>query len=414
MGRDNIRAWLWTQLYERNAAKGAIFGSNGINSDVGYALVMPKAGVNSDVHWDKNYKTNFGLDAHFLRDRLTVDFNYYFDRGREMFATRTGTSMFPTTVGTQATPENYGELNAWGWELNLGWRDKIGKDINYWLKLSTGFSDNKILKTNFQAIPEYDDPVYGERSDRGIWGFKCLGMFRSYQEIEEYFNKYGITEYLGMAKSEVRPGMLIYEDIQGDNNGDGTYGPKDGKVTAGNDFIRLSEYSSNPYGCTLNFGISYKSFSLQAQLGASWGAKMMVGSDYRKAAKNYEYQNMPSSFSDMFNYAAIYDAAGNITVPANIEASMPNMRYTDANAVESTFWLIDATQVTLRNITLAYALPKTWVRYIGLSNVRLNLTVQNAINFINNYPDKSWASWAGNYGRYPNLRKITMGINVSF
>ena len=141
---------------------------------------------------------------------------------------------------------------------------------------------------------------------------------------------------------------------------------------------------------------------------------MMVGSDYRKAAKNYEYQNMPSSFSDMFNYAAIYDAAGNITVPANIEASMPNMRYTDANAVESTFWLIDATQVTLRNITLAYALPKTWVKYIGLSNVRLNLTVQNAINFINNYPDKSWASWAGNYGRYPNLRKITMGINVSF
>ncbi len=414
MGRDNIRAWLWTQLYERNAAKGAIFGSNGINSDVGYALVMPKAGVNSDVHWDKNYKTNFGLDAHFLRDRLTVDFNYYFDRGREMFATRTGTSMFPTTVGTQATPENYGELNAWGWELNLGWRDKIGKDINYWVKLSTGFSDNKILKTNFQAIPEYNDKVYGERSDRGIWGFKCLGMFRSYQEIEEYFNKYGITEYLGMAKSEVRPGMLIYEDIQGDNNGDGTYGPKDGKVTAGNDFIRLSEYSSNPYGCTLNFGISYKSFSLQAQLGASWGAKMMVGSDYRKAAKNYEYQNMPSSFSDMFNYAAIYDAAGNITVPANIEASMPNMRYTDANAVESTFWLIDATQVTLRNITLAYALPKTWVRYIGLSNVRLNLTVQNAINFINNYPDKSWASWAGNYGRYPNLRKITMGINVSF
>ena len=51
---------------------------------------------------------------------------------------------------------------------------------------------------------------------------------------------------------------------------------------------------------------------------------------------------------------------------------------------------------------------------MSLSNIRLNLTVQNAINFINNYPDKSWASWAGNYYRYPNLRKYTMGINVSF
>ena len=414
MGRDNIRAWLWTQLYERNAAKGAIFGANGINSDVGYALVMPKAGVNSDVHWDKTYKTNVGIDAHFLRDRLTLEFNYYYDRGRELFATRTGTSMFPTTVGTQATPENYGELDAWGWELNLGWRDKIGKDINYWVKLSTGFSDNKILKTNFQAIPEYDDMVYGERTDRGLWGFKCLGMFRSYQDIEEYFSKYNITEYMGMTKSEVRPGMLIYEDIQGDNNGDGTYGPRDGKVTAGNDYVRLSEYTSNPYGCTLNFGISYKSFSLQAQLGASWGAKAMVGNDFRQAANNYEYENMPSSFSDMFNYEAIYDASGNITVPTNIDAYMPNMRYSKVNDAASSFWLIDATAITLRNITVAYTFPKKWVNYIGVSNVRLNLTVQNAINFINNYPDKSWASWAGSYGRYPNLRKFTMGINVSF
>ena len=414
MGRDNIRAWLWTQLYERNAAKGAIFGLNGINSDVGYALVMPKAGVNSDVHWDKNYKTNIGIDAHFLRNRLTFEFNYYYERGRELFATRTGTSMFPTTVGTQATPENYGELDTWGWELNLGWRDKIGKDINYWVKLSTGFSDNKMLKTNFQAIPEYDDMVYGERTDRGVWGFKCLGMFRSYQDIEEYFDKYGITEYLGMTKSEVRPGMLIYEDIQGDNNGDGTYGPKDGKVTAGNDFIRLSEYSSNPYGCTVNLGGSYKSFSIQAQLSASWGAKALVSTDYRQAANNYEYENMPSSFSDMFNYETIYDASGAVTVPANLSASMPNMRYTNVNAQASSFWLIDAKAVTLRNVTVAYALPRNWVKSLGISSVRLNLTIQNAINFINNYPDKSWASWAGSYGRYPNLRKYTMGINVSF
>ena len=414
MGRDNIRAWLWTQLYERNAAKGAIFGSNGQNSDVGYALVMPKAGVNSDVHWDKTYKTNFGIDAHFLRNRLTFDFNFYYDRGRELFATRTGTSMFPTTVGTQATPENYGELDAWGWELNVGWRDKIGKDFNYWLKLSTGYSDNKMLVTNFQAIPEYNDMVYGERTDRGVWGFKCLGMFRSYQDIEEYFDRYGITEYLGMSKSEVRPGMLIYEDIHGDNNGDGTYAPADGKITAGNDFIRLSEHSSNPYGCTLNLGGSYKSFSFQAQFNASWGAKALIGTDFRQAANNYEYENMPSSFSDMFNYTDIYDAVGNVTVPANRAASMPNMRYEKVNAQASSFWLIDAKNITLRNITVAYALPRNWLKPLGVSSVRLNLTVQNAINFINNYPDKSWASWAGSYGRYPNLRKYTMGINVSF
>ena len=90
---------------------------------------------------------------------------------------------------------------------------------------------------------------------------------------------------------------------------------------------------------------------------------------------------------------------------------MPNMRYSSVNAAASSFWLIDATAVTLRNVTVAYTLPRTWVKHLGISSVRLNLTVQNAINFINNYPDKSWASWAGSY---PNLRKYTMGINVSF
>ena len=414
MGRDNIRAWLWTQLYNRDAAKGTILGTNGINSNVSYALVIPKAGTNSDVHWDKTYKTNVGLDMRFLQSRLSVDFNFYYDLGRELFATRTGTADFPTTVGTQATPENYGEIDYWGWELNLGWRDKIGKDFSYWAKLSTGYSDNKILKTNFQAIPEYDDVVYGERADRGVWGLKCLGMFRSYQEIEEYFDKYHITEYMGMQKSEVRPGMLIYEDIQGDNNGDGTYAPADGKVDTTNDNILLSERSSNPYGFTLNFGGAWKGLSLQAQLSASWGAKELVGTNFRQAAGDYEYENMPSAFRDMYNYEDIYDAAGNITVPQNRNASVPNMRYTSVNQAASSYWLIDSKQITLRNVTLAYTLPKQWIKPIGVSNVKLNLTVQNALYFYNNYPDKSWANYGGTYSRYPSLRKVTMGVNVSF
>ncbi len=411
MGRDNIRAWLWTQLYNRDMAKGAVFGTGG-NNQVNTGLTMPKAGTNADVHWDKTYKTNIGIDARFLNSRLSLNANYYYDRGRELFATRTGMADFPTTVGTQATPENWGEIDYWGWEFTIGWRDKIGKDITYWAKLNTGYSDNKILQTNFQAVPEFDDVVKGQRSDRGLWGYKCLGMFRSYQDIEEYFDRYNITQYMGMSKSEVRPGMLIYEDVRGKNNGDGTYGAADGIVDS-NDQIRLSERTSNPYGFTLNFGGQYKGLSLTAQLSASWGAKAMIQTNYRQAANNYEYENMPTSFNDMFNYSDIYDASGNITVPANLTAAMPNMRY-NINNYASSFWLVDATTIALRNVTLAWNLPKQWIKAVGLSSVRLNLTVQNAINFINPYPDKSWASYGGTYTRYPNLRKVTMGVNVSF
>ena len=70
--------------------------------------------------------------------------------------------------------------------------------------------------------------------------------------------------------------------------------------------------------------------------------------------------------------------------------------------------------ISLRNITLAYTLPKNWVNAIGVASCRLNLTCQNAINFCNPYPDNFMNSWAGRYGSYPNLRKYTIGINISF
>jgi hypothetical protein len=325
--------------------------------------------------------------------------------------------MYPTTVGTQATPENYGKVDTWGWELNLGWRDKIGKDINYWVKLSTGYSDNKILKANFPATPEFDSIVEDERQDRGVWGYKCLGMFTSYQQIQEYFTQNGITSYLGKSINDVHPGMLIYADTHGDNDGKGNYGGPDGKVDR-NDMIRLSKYSNNPYGCTLNLGGSYKDFSISAQFSASWGSYALVNGDFRQSFNRngygVEYFNQPSCWSDMFVYQDIYDKEGNVTVERNINAAYPNMAYADVNSQSSSFWLKNAAQITLRNVSIAWTMPKAWVKYVGLSNVRWNLTIQNALYLLNPYPDKSWAPYAGAYGRYPNLRKVTLGVNVSF
>ena len=54
------------------------------------------------------------------------------------------------------------------------------------------------------------------------------------------------------------------------------------------------------------------------------------------------------------------------------------------------------------------------VHPLGISSCRFNLTCQNVFNFLNPYPEGAWASWAGSYGYYPNLRKFTLGVNVSF
>lgn len=412
LGKDNVNAWLWTQLYTRNPDKGPIFGTNS-STNTSATIRMPKQGVNPDVHWDKTYKTNFGIDMAFLKNRMSANLDFYYDMGREMFASHQGTSYYPNTVGIQPAPENFGEVDTYGVELSLGWKDKIGKDMSYWVKLTTGYNDNKIRETGWKAAYDFDKLVRNERSDRGLWGYECIGMFRSYQEINEYFDKYSITKYLGNTKENVHPGMLIYKDVRGQyDESTGTFGPADGIVDE-QDYIKISHRASNPYGGTLNFGFSYKGFSISAQFGASWGAYSLVPTTMRKESYS-EYSNVSAMWKDMFVYEDIYDANNIVTVAQNRNAKYPNIRYSSVNGAPSTFWKVSAATVQLRNMTVAYALPKEWLKIIGISSCRFNLTCQNVFNFLNPYPEGAWASWAGSYGYYPNLRKFTLGVNVSF
>ena len=413
LGRDNIQPWLWTQLYSRNADKGPVFGTSS-NTSSGASFQMPQRGVNRDVHWDKTYKTNLGIDVRMLDNRFGITLDAYYDMGRELFTTFTGTSFYPTTVGTQATPENFGEVDTYGVELTLNWKDKIGKDFSYWVKLTTGYSDNKIKEAGFQATPGFDDIVRGERSDRGVWGYECLGMFRSYQEIEEYFATNNITSYLGNSKENIHPGTLIYRDVRGHRNADGSYGEKDGVIDE-NDYVKISHRANNPYGLTMNFGASYKNFSFSAQFGASWGAYALMQTNLRQESySNMEYKNVSAIWKDMYIYEDVLDASGNVTAAMNRNAKYPNLKYSAINGQASTFWKVSAANIRLRNLTVAYSLPKEWMKPLGISSCRLNLTCQNLLSFYNPYDGGVWDTWAGTYGNYPNLRKFTLGVNVSF
>lgn len=420
LGRDNINSYVWMTRYNRDvtAGKGMLFGSNSMENNLGAAMTVEQGGANPDAHWDKTYKTNFGIEARMLKNRLSVNVDAYYDFGRQIFGSHQGTKYFPMTVGIKPTPENFVEKDMYGIELSLGWKDKIGKDFSYWVRMTTGLSDDRVRKMAVKEVPDLEDPMPGERQDRGLWGMECMGMFRSYQEIDEYFEKYNITSYLGMAKDAVKPGMLIYKDAGGAWDAETkSYGAPDGIVSSDGDqgdLVRISKRSDNPYGATFNFGASYKGWSIQAQLGASWGAKIMANSNIRKAASNMEYTNIPEFWSDMFVYDDVIDEAGNIVAESNRAAKYPNLQYDNVNNIASTFWALDGTTISMRNITLAYTAPKSFVNKLGLDNLRVNVTCQNAINFVSPHIEDAWSSWGGNYGNYPNLRKITVGLNLSF
>ena len=415
-GRDNTAPWQWMQVYAQDANRGTVFGT-GVGNDSSNRITINKnnSAVNTDVHWDKDYKTNIGIDAQFLRNRLAVTFDYYYEKNREMLMNIA--QSIPSTIGTQSAATNLGEMDSWGGELSVTWKDKIGKDFKYRIGINTGWSDNKVLNMDWVNNYTYRQIKAGHRTDMGLWGMQCIGMFRSFQDIEEYFDKYHITSYMGMTKDQVRPGMLMYKDVRGAYNAEtGTYDGPDGIVDVDNDQVELGHRSSNIYGLTMNLGADWKGISLTAQLGASWGGYGLVPGAALKPTGNLEYCNMPSFWNpdNMYAYEDVYDGSGNLVVKENRNAYYPNLKYTDVNAVASSFWRVSTARVALNRLTLAYSLPKSWLGGIGVTSCRINVTGQNLINFYNPYPDKFTNPMAGSYGSYPNLRKWTVGINLSF
>lgn len=412
-GRDNTAAWQWMQVYAMDQDKGPVFGTGtGQGSDNRISINKNNSAVNRDVHWDKVYKANFGVDFNVLKNRLSVTFDMYHDWNREMLMNIK--QALQGIIGTQSAAVNLGEMDSWGYELSLTWRDKIGKDFKYKIGINTGYSDNKVLNMDFATDYIYRQIRKGGRTDIGLWGLQCVGMFRSFQDIEEYFAENNITRYLGMNKDEVRPGMLIYKDVRGALQEDGTYAGPDGIVDKDNDQVCLSK-RSNPYGVTMNLGADWKGLSLTAQINAQWGGYDVIDNSALKPGDGLEYTNMPSfwNVNDMFSYQNIYDASGNLVVAENRNGSLPNLAYSYVNSIASSFWRISSTRVQLSRLTLAYTIPSSFVKKLGIQSARVNITGQNILSFYNPYPD-NFIDPMCSYGSYPTLRKFTVGVNLTF
>jgi len=273
-----------------------------------------------------------------------------------------------------------------------------------------------VKKYYWDTNPRLNSIVYGERTDRGLWGLSCMGMFRSYQQIEEYFQKYNITSYLGLSQSQVHPGMLIYEDIRGPKDDDGNWTAPDGVISTEDDIVKISNRQDNPYKTNFNLNFVWKSFSMNATFQAEWGAYTMMPAMYKESFGSMETTNVSAMWKDMFIYEDVLDAQGRVIAEANPNGRWPNFGYTKSsvNSQTSTFWRMSAAEILLRNISIAYTVPKNLVRKISLNALRFNITVQNALSLYNACPGGYWNNFAGTYGSYPVTRKITFGMNVTF
>jgi hypothetical protein len=188
--------------------------------------------------------------------------------------------------------------------------------------------------------------------------------------------------------------MLYYEDVRGAKDPvTGEYTKPDGKITE-EDQDYLTKKADNHYGLGFNWGITYKTLSLNVVMGISWGGQGAVESDARSQAT--VYSNRPAFWADHWT-------------PDNPNAAYPNPYFKDYYNLPSSFWFRSSTTFRISSFNLAYTLPQALIRRTGMSSAKLFATGTNPLNLYNpfDYKDNS-----GTYISYPNLKAFSLGLNV--
>ena len=305
---------------------------------------------NSNIKWETSTQTNFGLDLSLKQDRfsLTVD----------IFRKRTDDILVrvpvPQAGGATRPPfVNAASVENKGIEAGLIYRNKIGK-FNYNIGANIAALRNQVL-----SIAE-SEPILGgfglsdgpiTRTEPGypvgsffLW--EMAGLFQSQEEIASSPFQTNFT----------RPGDVRFFDSNGDNRID----DRD-RRHVGNPFPDFT------YGVSLGFSRGNFDFSTLLQ--------GIQGNDVYFLYGNFAYETQLRGFN------SYKELLGRWT-PDNPNSDIPIVSVDDRNGNRrvSTRFLADGSYMRVRNVSMGYNF-KDLVRWKDVSNLRVYLTVQNALTF---------------------------------
>lgn len=349
-------------------------------------LMNPASLVTSDLTWEKAKTINFGLDLTLFKQRLDFSFDYYQRTTSDMLVK----VAYPDVLGTTAPPSNQAELRTRGWELSLKWKDRIGKDFTY----DVGF----ILSDSQAEMTKYDNPT-GSLSDHyvgeklgEIWGYETEGIFQSLEEIANHPTQKDIKNTTWM------PGDIKYRNLNGDNEiSDGTNTLKDhGDLTViGNTTPRYQ------YGFTAN--LTYKNFYLNMFLQGVGKRDFWPGNEpfWPAATEYYNTQKWFITDSWTEDNRDAYFARPIVKDPRN--------RQTQSR------YLQDASYLRMKNLSVGYNVPRTWLEKVYLTKGTVYVSAENLFEFsgIKGAYDPEAARGNGTM-LYPFMRTYSIGLNLTF
>jgi len=223
---------------------------------------MPSGLANPNLKWETSEQYDAGLDARFLRDRLTLTVDWYRKLTNDLLIS---ISPLPE-IGVSSTTVNAGKVLNTGLEFELGWKDSIG-DLHYSINANLATLKNQVLEVH-SLLDRLNTDVVSGLNEVLVSSFEAgypIWYFRGYKYA-------GVDSATGAAQ----------------------YYDKDGNITltpGENDKQYLGEgIPSLTYGLTLN--LAWKGLDLVVfGTGASGNEiyNLMVSADRPKTNGLYTY-----------------------------------------------------------------------------------------------------------------------------
>jgi len=255
------------ELYQSNylyatTLKPGVYPFNNAATTYIYQEALPSEALG----WETVETRNIGIDFGLFANRLTGSFDYYQRINDNMLILVN----VPAVLGVLPTTSNAAAMETKGWDLEMGWRDRVG-GVTY----SVGFnlSDNKNEITKYlgnvvykeglnQALPGY--------SINSIFGYRSLGYFQSADEVANSPKQFNTANQ--------GPGDIKYEDVDKSNSINGGTGTPENH----GDLVYLGNTAPR-YNYGINLSAQYKGFDLGIFLQGTGKRSLII----------YSYQAIP-------------------------------------------------------------------------------------------------------------------------
>ncbi|WP_165023894.1 SusC/RagA family TonB-linked outer membrane protein [Dysgonomonas sp. ZJ279] len=395
-GNENIGNFRYTSLMD--GGQNYYFGGGYSVATASKDGIMqygtsPAAIPNPDVKWEESEQTNIGFDARFLKSALSFSFDYYKKKTNGMLMDQP----IPNYVGQGAPIANVGDMENWGVEFELGWKQEIN-DFNYFVSANASFLKNKLVRlgnASGEAIYESAGASglgsYIKGKNGEVWpffyGYKTDGIFQNQGEIDAYVNDKGEK-----MQSKAQPGDVRFRDY----NNDGIIDDND-KTNIGKG---MPDWT---FGFTV--GGEWKGFDLSVFFQGVTGNNIF---DFSQRG-DIPAMNRPTWILDRWHGEGTSN-------------HIPRMTTANANSNwrSSDLFIKNGSYLRLRNAQFGYTLPMVLTRRVSIQKLRIYLAAENLLTFTG-YDGFDPEIASGDYNRigvdrgiYPQSRTISIGANINF